>query len=218
MRSDRGIRSDEDLLRSMGWDDSRAFAALFERYTDFVYNLTFRRTASWSAAEDITDIVFLELWRQRRRVSTLDGSLRPWLAGVASNQAKRWWRDTMRKSRAVERLVSVSTGGDGAEDHAEAVSSRVDDQRRMHELLAALAELRGDQREVLTLWAWEQLSYEEIATALDIPVGTVRSRLNRARARLREIDGTGAGLRASLSGSPNGATEAMPPSADRGGV
>ena len=213
MRTDE--RTDESCLRSIARDDNRAFGVLFERYSDFVYNVAFRRTANWSAAEDITEVVFTELWRQRHRVTSYEGSLRPWLAGVAANQSRRWWRDQARKSRTVDRLALVR-GRDHAEDVAEAVVNRVDDQARMGALLDAVSQLPEDQRDVLTLWAWEQLSYEEIAAALHLPIGTVRSRLNRARTRLREIDGTAGGKRASNAGS-QGATEATPPSAERGG-
>jgi RNA polymerase sigma factor (sigma-70 family) len=216
------VQSDEACLRSVAHGDQRAFTVLFERHSDFVYNVAFRRTASWSAAEDITEIVFLELWRQRQRVTTMGGSIRPWLAGVASNQSRRWWRDSERKARAVARLAGVRGGPDGAEgDPAEVVAARVDDQRHMRTLLVQVDELPADQRDVLMLWAWERFSYEEIAAALRVPVGTVRSRLSRARTRLRLGDSGGDGTAgtqgASITGPPNGAAEAMRPDDDRGG-
>jgi RNA polymerase sigma factor (sigma-70 family) len=187
---------DESHLRALARGDADAFEALFERYADFVYNVAFRRTASWSIAEDITETVFLELWRQRTRVVTQSGSLRPWLAGVVSNQVKRHWRGLSRQSRAVERLAVVSAPDaavEGGDNHTAAVDARLDDQRRMAGVLAALDALPPAQRDVLTLWAWEGFSYEEIATALELPIGTVRSRLSRARSRLEAIATPGTG-------------------------
>jgi RNA polymerase sigma factor (sigma-70 family) len=188
----RGMRAgdatDEECLRALAADSDQAFTVLFERHSDAVYNCAFRRTASWSAAEDIAETVFLELWRQRHRVVGCDGSVRPWLLGVASNQARRWWREHTRKARAVERLARREGAG-GDDDLSNLVAARVDDERRMATLLAAVRQLPDPQLEVLTLWAWERLSYEEIAVALDLRIGTVRSRLSRARASLHDIEG-----------------------------
>lgn len=202
-------QSDEDDLRALAGGDADAFAALFRRHQNFVYNVAFRRTASWSAAEDVTGVVFLELWRQRGRVEPLGGSIRPWLAGVAANQARRVWRSRSRQADAVGRLAGVAAAGRHEPDPADDLAGRIDDERAMAALLRRLDALPEAHREVLALWAWEQLSYDEIAVALAVPVGTVRSRLSRARMRLRTLDGTGALVRASPG---------EPASDDRGGV
>lgn len=202
-------RSDEDDLRALAGGDPDAFAALFRRHQTFVYNVAFRRTASWSAAEDVTGVVFLELWRQRGQVEPLGGSIRPWLAGVAANQARHVWRSRSRRADALGRLAGVGIAGRHEPDPADDLAGRIDDERAMAALLRRLDALPEAHREVLALWAWEQLSYDEIAVALAVPVGTVRSRLSRARARLRTLDGTGALVRASPG---------EPASDDRGGV
>jgi RNA polymerase sigma-70 factor (ECF subfamily) len=201
--------SDDDDLRALAGGDPDAFAALFRRHQTFVYNVAFRRTASWSAAEDVTGAVFLELWRQRERVEPLGGSIRPWLAGVAANQARHVWRSRSRRAAALGRLAGVDASGRHEPDPADDLAGRIDDERAMAALLGRLDALPDAHREVLTLWAWEQLSYDEIAHALAVPVGTVRSRLSRARTSLRTRDGTGAALRAS---------QGVPVSDDRGGV
>jgi RNA polymerase sigma factor (sigma-70 family) len=206
---------DEACLQALAAGGDQAFGVLFERHTDSVYNCAFRRTANWSAAEDITESVFLELWRQRRRVVTCSGSIRPWLLGVAANQSRRWWRDNARKARAVERLAGRESGA--ADDLADLVASRIDDERRMAGLLAAVQALPAPQQDVLTLWVWEQLSYDEIAAALGLRVGTVKSRLSRARAALAGAEGTLAGLRASPAEPPHRAAAAMPPGAEQEG-
>lgn len=183
---------DEALLAAIAADDPAAFARLFDRYADLVYNVCFRRTGSWAVAEDLTSAVFLEAWRRRHSVRLHAGSLRPWLLGVSLNLVRRHWRSSGRATRAIERLRVVEAG----DDHAAAVAAKVDDERRVRAVLDMLASLSDDHREVLLLWAWDGLGYEETAGVLGVRVGTVRSRLNRARAHLRSLDGTGATERA----------------------
>lgn len=208
--------SDSDCVRGLAADSNRAFEVLFERYSDTVYNGAFRRTASWSAAEDITETVFLELWRQRHRVVAYGGSVRPWLLGVAANLSRRWWRESSRKSRAFDRLGRRDRD-DNHDELANLVAARVDDERRMGDLLDAVRRLPDPQQDVLTLWVWEGLSYEEIAVALDLRVGTVKSRLSRARASLSQIEGTAPALGAS-PGEPHRAAPVMPTDAEQGGT
>jgi RNA polymerase sigma factor (sigma-70 family) len=199
--------------------DHQAFSALFTRHFGFVYNFVFRRTADWSVAEDIAGAVFLELWRQRRKVTPIGGSIRPWLAGVASNQVKKHWRKAGRRSAAYERAgaAAAAEAGSRHEDPAELVASRIDDEHQMQAILAALADLPGPQRDVLQLWAWEGFSHREIAAALDISETTVRTRLHRARARLHAT-GTPRGLRVSGPGTLSPAvTEPAPGIVSRGG-
>jgi RNA polymerase sigma-70 factor (ECF subfamily) len=101
--------SDDDVdMRALATGDRGAFSALFARHSDFVYNVAFRRTADWSAAEDITGLVFLELWRQRTAVVPKGGSIRPWLVSVASNQVKRRWRSASRQAKAYARAAPTS--------------------------------------------------------------------------------------------------------------
>lgn len=177
--------SDEALWRAICIGDAVAFERLFDRYCDLLYNFAFRRTARWDLAEEIVGLVFLEAWRQRDRVTTLNGSLKPWLLGVAANQIRRVWRQHERRERVRRRLHVVDT----AEDHSAHVADRIDDERRIRAVLDLVDQLPEIQREILLLWAWEDLTYEEIAEALAVPIGTVRSRLSRAREHLRESEG-----------------------------
>lgn len=78
----------------------------------------FRRTANWATAEDITEMVFLELWRQRHRLETKGGSLRPWLVSVASNHVKRGWRSAERQARAYAKIVRWVHDGEDMADVA----------------------------------------------------------------------------------------------------
>ena len=168
---------------------AEAFGELFERHCDLVYNFAFRRTGSSDAAEEAVGTAFLEAWRQRDRVEVFQGSLRPWLLGVTNNIVRRW-RTRDRVDRALERLAAV----EDLPDHSTRVVGQIDAQRRLRLVLRRIAELPDAQRDVLLLWAWEQLSYDEIAIALGVPTGTVRSRLNRARSAVLDRD-DGSGLR-----------------------
>ena len=173
---------EEDLVDGLRADDPEALAALFDRYGDRIYNHCFRATGDWSEAEDATSAVFLEVWRHRRRVQAHDGSALPWLYGVATNVCRNLTRSRRRRVRA---LAAVPAAADEP-DHADRVTDRLASQERMRSVLRAVDALPAREREVLGLVAWSGLSYEQAAAALGVPVGTVRSRLSRARARLAE--------------------------------
>ena len=159
---------------------------LYERHARAVYNFCFRRTANWATAEDLTSIVFLEAWRRRGEVSLKDGRALPWLLGVAVNVLRNRRRSERRHRAALERLP-ISRSVDFAED----ADGRLDDERRMRATLRTIAKLPRREQEVLALCAWAGLSYEDAALALGLPVGTVRSRLSRARSRVRELMSAG---------------------------
>lgn len=174
---------EEDLVAGLRRDDPEALAALFDRYGDRIYNHCFRATGDWSEAEDATATVFLEIWRHRHRVQAHDGSALPWLYGVATNVCRNLTRSRRRGRRALAALPRPTP----EPDHADRIAERVSSEARMQAVLAAVEELPPREREVLGLVAWSGLSYEQAAAALDVPVGTVRSRLSRARARLTDL-------------------------------
>ncbi|MFI6722829.1 RNA polymerase sigma factor [Streptomyces sp. R-74717] len=164
-----------------------AFAELFDSYARTVYNHAFRLTADWATAEDVMAATFMEAWRLRDRVGPEGGSLRLWLLGIATNTARNQTRSNRRYRAAATAAARAETA---VPDHAEEVAGRVDDRRRLAAALTALAALRRPEREVLALCLWEGLEYTDAAEALGIPVGTVRSRLSRARAKLRRLTDT----------------------------
>ncbi|GHE98314.1 RNA polymerase sigma factor [Streptomyces fumanus] len=161
-----------------------AFAELFDSYARAVYNHAFRLTADWSTAEDVMATTFMEAWRLRHRIDAEGGSLRPWLLGIATNTARNQYRSNRRYRRAV---LATAAAELNVPDHAEEVTEQVDDQRRLAVALRALARLRRPEREVIALCVGEGLDYESAAKVLDIPVGTVASRLFRARKKLRSL-------------------------------
>jgi RNA polymerase sigma-70 factor, ECF subfamily len=177
------------------------FAALFDAHANAVYNFCFRRTGVWALAEDLTSVVFLEAWRRRRDVDLVNEPPRPWLLGVATNLLRNHHRSLRRHRAALERLPR----SDSTPDHAEELAERMDAERQMGEILEVIDRLPRREREVLALCVWGEVSYEEAARALRIPVGTVRSRLARARTHLAAM--VGEGDAESLAGDLNGGSD-----------
>jgi RNA polymerase sigma-70 factor (ECF subfamily) len=177
-----GQVTDAALWKRAAAGDSDAFGLIFERHARTVYNYCFRRTGDWSQAEELTAIVFLEAWRRRRQVELERDDAIPWLLGVATNLTRNLRRTQRRYRAALERLPR-----ERAAAFADDLDERLDDERQMRRTLRALNDLPRTEQDVLALCVWEELTYEQAAVALGIPVGTVRSRLSRARARLREL-------------------------------
>lgn len=181
--TDWAVFSDSELWsRAARKHDGEAFGQLFERHANAVYAHCFRRIGSWSAAEDLTSVVFLEAWRKRRDVQLAGDSVLPWLLAVANNATRNAERSIRRHQRLLTKLPGPETVPDLAEDAAK----RADEEQAMRLILAEVDSLAEPEREVLALCDWAGLSYAEAAVALRIPVGTVRSRLARARQQLRE--------------------------------
>jgi RNA polymerase sigma factor (sigma-70 family) len=177
----------EPLTDAVLWNraregDEQSFGELFDRHSRTVYNYCFRRTADWSAAEDLTSVVFMETWRRRAQVRLSSDSLLPWLYGVATNVLHNHRRSLRRNRAALDRLSALPE----APNDAAAASARLEAQRLMRQVLDTVKNLPRRDQEVLALCVWEGLGYADAAEALGIPVGTVRSRLARARARLRQ--------------------------------
>lgn len=177
--------SDSELWDRAVAGERDCFGVLFDRHARRVYNHCFRRTASWADAEELTSAVFVEAWRRRREVRPVDDSALPWLLGVANNLVRNHRRSLGRHRAALVRLPPPGAQPDPADD----VAGRLADEAQMRRVLAQVERLAPRDQEVLSLCAWSGLSYQEAAEVLGIPVGTVRSRLARARARLVEMDG-----------------------------
>ncbi|WP_232838578.1 RNA polymerase sigma factor [Streptomyces geranii] len=171
---------DTNLRTRIRAGDHDAFGELFDAYARSVYNHAFRLTGNWSAAEDIVSLTFLDAWRLRAKVDEEGGSLRPWLLGVATNVTRNTRRAARRHAAAVARLPRDEV----ERDFADEVAGRLDDLGQLALVQAALALLRRPEREVLALCVWSGLDYPAAAEALGVPVGTVRSRLSRARTKL----------------------------------
>ncbi len=162
--------------------DPAALAEAFREHADAVYRHALWSTGNWSTAEDVVSLTYLEAWRSRERLRPETDSLRPWLLGIATNVSRNTARSARRHQRALARMERSDT----VPDFAEEVTGRLADAEQLAAAKAALEGLRRTEREVFTLCVWGGLDYASAAEALGIPVGTVRSRLSRARAKLRD--------------------------------
>lgn len=173
----------EGLRERIRAGDREAFAQLYEEHARAVYNHAFRLTGDWSAAEEVMGDTFLDAWRGRGQLEPGDGSLKPWLLGVATNKARNANRGLGRRLAFLARRPAPAPVADFAEESA----GRIDDARQLAAVQAVYGRLRRGEQEVLALCVWSGLDYAQAAEAMGIPVGTVRSRLSRARARLRKL-------------------------------
>ncbi len=151
-----------------------AFRAVFERHYDVILRYCRRRVGG--DGDDLASEVFLRAFDRRDRYDLERADARPWLFGIATNLVAGARRSETRRLRAFARL-----GRDPQEWSADQANARVDAARQSSVLAEAVRSLGRGDRDVLLLRAWGDLSYDEIAEALAIPLGTVRSRLNRAR-------------------------------------
>ncbi|MFE6871463.1 RNA polymerase sigma factor [Kitasatospora sp. NPDC057692] len=163
--------------------DQWAFGELFDETAGDLYRYAVRATGDWAVAEDVVQLTFLEGWRLRHRLRDDDGAVRPWLFGIAANVLRNTARAARRHRAAMERLPHRET----VPDFADELVGRLDDSAQLAAARRALGRLRKAEREVFGLCVWAGLDYASAAEALGVPIGTVRSRLSRARTKLRAL-------------------------------
>jgi RNA polymerase sigma factor (sigma-70 family) len=185
MRDVDDAASDEALWLRVRAGDAAEVGTIFDRHCARVLGHCRRWTDSNADAEDLTSMVFLEALRRADAVRFVAGSALPWLLVVATNLARNHARARRRYRALLSRLPSPEPIGDIADDVIDALDSHDQASR----LTAALGTLRRSEQDVVALCDLAQLSYVEAADALDVPVGTVRSRLSRARGKLRRALG-----------------------------
>ena len=176
--------TDAQLWSRAQRDDTAAFGELYRRHARSVQSYCLWRTVAQQVAEEATSTVFLEVWRRRGRLELRTETAAPLLLGVSSNVLRNFWRSQRRHARALER-IGRSEPRLAAWDEDEVIA-RVDAMAEVREAGTAIRALPSKEREVLALLVWGELSYAETAIALDVPIGTVRSRVSRARSRLGE--------------------------------
>lgn len=164
--------SDATVLRQSLAEPAR-FAAIYDRHVGAVHGYLRRRVGD-EVAEDLTAEVFVRAFRGRAKYGVQHDTALPWLLGIASNLIGDHRRAERRRLRALERLASESASATRDRESFALSSS----------LVHALRRLPARDRDALLLVVWGELSYEEAARALCVPVGTVRSRIARARGRL----------------------------------
>jgi RNA polymerase sigma factor (sigma-70 family) len=163
-----------------------ALGAAFDAHAQEVFRFCALRCADRSVAEDLVSVVFLDAWKARDRAVLIDGSLRPWLYGIATNVLRNSARSARRHSAALERYRRLNPPQTTA-DHADAVAELADVDRTRAALEEAFAALSRKDRDVAELCLRESLSPTAAAVFLGLPVGTVKSRLAHAREHMRRV-------------------------------
>lgn len=181
-----GDATDEELLAATAAGDQAAFAELFERTGDLVYGIVLRVVRDPAQSQEVAQEVLIEAWRIAGRFDPSRGSARTWLVTIAHRRAV----DRVRTEQASrERLQRV-----GIRDQQrpfDEVAEQVEVGQEHDQVDRALAVLSEDQRRVVELAYYEGYTYREVATELDIPLGTVKSRMRDGLVRLRTAIGEG---------------------------
>lgn len=178
MRTDE--TSEPAILDRARRGDPEAFGELFDLHRDRVFRHALRMTRSVHDAEDVTGMVFLEAWRRRDTVLDVDGSAIGWLLVTTNNVS----RNLSRSIRRYRHTLSTLPLPEDSPDHSDAVDVRLDSHPQLTALRQALARLPRRDQDILSLCVIEELSTADAAAVLNIPTGTVKSRLSRAKARL----------------------------------
>lgn len=165
--------------------DEEAFTAIFHRHRNAVYNFAFRQCGSWSAAEDVTQMVFLSLWRRAQQgcVDRLRGdSARPILIAMARHEGLTRHRGDQRAGKVAQRVAHDPSATRQQGSDTDTWLQAQDTMAAIHEAMSVLS---PEQREVVELVAFGELGASEVAAILGVAAGTVKSRLSRARAAMR---------------------------------
>jgi RNA polymerase sigma-70 factor (ECF subfamily) len=166
--------------------DGAAFASLFDVHRDRVFGQALRLLRHSHDAEDVTAIVFLEAWRRRDAVRLVNGSIIPWLLVTTNYTVRNHDRSIRRYRLALARLPRPTE----QDDHAPDIDASIDNDADNKRVRDAFARLAPRDQDVITLCVLEELPLSEAAEVLGVPVGTVKSRLSRARQRLAELTTT----------------------------
>ena len=175
--------TDAEVIRE-SLADAATFAVLFDRHYHAMHRFLRARIGA-TLAEDLASETFTIAFHRRSSYDLSRPDAAPWLYGIAVNLVRDQRRTEERRLRAYARSSPVDD-----------TEYERDDWRLDRTVAAALLELPLADRNLILLHAWAQLSYRELATALDLPLGTVRSRLSRTRSKLRAALGANAGLQA----------------------
>lgn len=174
------VSNDNDIIRE-SLRSSQRFSEIFERHIAAVTAYVVRRVGP-AMSDDIVSETFLIAFRKRRRFDMSRTSALPWLMGIATNVLGQHRRAQAAHWRSLQ--AAFVRDDEASSEDVDRSTARLDATVEVERLYPRIAALSAGDREVLFLHAWGDLTYEEIATALKIPIGTVRSRLSRIRAKL----------------------------------
>ncbi|WP_231954020.1 RNA polymerase sigma factor [Actinoplanes derwentensis] len=192
--------------------DADAFAEVFDEHAQAVYRHAVWTDGDHTNADDVVSLTFLEAWRIRETLRPDGDGLRPWLLGIATNVLRNRRRAARRHRAALARVPERAGDRATVPDFADEVVGRLYDSAQLAAAAAALGALRRADREVFLLCVWQELDYAAAAEALGIPIGTVRSRVSRARVRLRALAEAGLGRKRETT-APESTQEQLAPEA-----
>ncbi|MFB9747192.1 RNA polymerase sigma factor [Leifsonia shinshuensis] len=175
--------TDAELRSRVRAGDGAAFGVVYDRHVHRVFGLCRRAADSVDAADDLTALVFLEAWRNRSRVRIVNGSIIGWLLVTAGYVA----RNHARAERRYRRYLTAVPTAEHVPDPSDEVLHRLDVEARTQRVQRAITRLSARDQEVLTLCVLEELPLADVSGVLRVPLGTVKSRLSRAKARLAQL-------------------------------
>lgn len=165
-------------------NEPTVFATLYDRHATSIYRYAAQRLGD-HVADDVMSETFLVAFEKRASFDVTVSDARPWLLGIAT----RLMRKHVRVEAVAWKGMSADLAAQIAPDFIDQAGARIDAERLTGRLAKALRRLTDVDRDTLLLFAWGDLDYASIAAAMDVPIGTVRSRLNRARRLLRRAGG-----------------------------
>ena len=172
------VSTDSEIIHRSR-DTPAAFGELFDRHARSLRRYAASRAGN-AVADDVMSETFLIAFERRDRFDHSWDDAGPWLFGIATNVLRQHHRAESLRLKTIAR-----SGHEVADDAFVAVASRVDARLAIRKIAAILKSMSTVNRDSLLLWAWADLTYEQIAHATAVPIGTVRSRINRARSVLR---------------------------------
>ncbi|ANF30725.1 hypothetical protein A0130_02660 [Leifsonia xyli] len=175
--------TDAELWSRVRAGDGAAFGVVYDRHVNRVFGFCRRATDSIDAADDLTALVFLEAWRKRSAVRVVGDSVIGWLLVTAGYVV----RNHTRAERRYRRYLAAVPPAEHIPDPSDQVLTRLDGQAQSERVQYAFTRLSAHDQQVLTLCVLEEIPLAEVSSVLHVPLGTVKSRLSRAKARLAQL-------------------------------
>jgi RNA polymerase sigma-70 factor, ECF subfamily len=173
--------ADEDLMQLVAGNDADAFAVLYERHTNVAFSLAFRMCGKRAIAEEVVQEAFLSLWRSGSRYDRTRGSVRTWVLGIVHNRAI----DALRRGTVHDQGRVSDEGIEERLEAPERTDVEVGRRDEAREIRAALEELPVEQSHVIELAYYGGFTHSEIASMLDMPIGTIKGRMRLGLQKLR---------------------------------